>query len=38
MFHLIYYFFIKRVKLVRPLEFTDYSKEMAKEVNKSKLG
>lgn len=38
MFYLIYYFFIKRVKLVRPLEFTDYSKEMAKEVNKSKLG
>jgi N-acetyl sugar amidotransferase len=38
LFHLLYYFFIRRVKLVRPLEYIDYSKQMAKEVNKSNLG
>ena len=36
-YKLVYYFFIKRIKLVRPLEFTDYSKKMAKENNKKKL-
>ena len=34
---LLYYFFIKRIELVRPLEFTDYSKEMAKNHNKKEL-
>ena len=38
LFHLIYYFFVRRVKLVRPLEYIDYSKEMAKELNKKELG
>lgn len=34
---LIYYFFVKRIKFVRPLEFVDYSKKMARDVNASKL-
>ncbi len=37
LYKLLYYFFIKRVKLVRPLEFIDYSKEMAKKSNKDEL-
>ena len=37
-FRLIYYFFVRRVKLVRPLEYIDYSKEMAKNLNKRELG
>jgi len=37
LWQLVYYFFIRRVKLVRPLEYIDYSKEMAKNVNKSQL-
>ena len=35
---LIYYTFFKRIKMVRPLEYTDYSKEMARKVNIEKLG
>ncbi len=38
LFHLIYYFFVRRVKLVRPLEYIDYSKEMARKLNKEELG
>lgn len=38
LFHLIYYFFVRRVKLVRPLEYIDYSKEMARALNKKELG
>jgi N-acetyl sugar amidotransferase len=34
---LLYYFFIKRIKLVRPLEFMDYNKKMAKDVNIKEL-
>ena len=37
LFNLIYYFFIRKIKLVRPLEFIDYSKKMAKELNTNKL-
>jgi len=29
---LLYYFFIKRLQLVRPLEYTNYSKKMAREI------
>lgn len=35
--NLLYYFFIKRIQLVRPLEYIDYSKEMARDVNKNEL-
>jgi N-acetyl sugar amidotransferase len=38
LFQLLYFFFVKRVKLTRPLEFMDYSKKMAKEVNTKELG
>lgn len=34
---LFYYTFIKKIKPIRPLEYIDYSKEMAKEVIKSEL-
>ena len=37
LFSLIYYFFVKRIKLARPLEYIDYSKSMAKKVNIEKL-
>jgi N-acetyl sugar amidotransferase len=37
LFHLLYYFFIRRVKLIRPLEYSDYSKQMAREVNSREL-
>jgi len=36
-FSLIYYFFILRIKFVRPLEYTDYSKAKARKVNIEKL-
>ena len=36
-FDLLYYFFIKRIKLIRPLEYIDYSKEMAKQMNTKEL-
>lgn len=38
LFTLLYYTFLKRIKLVRPLEYTDYSKAMAREVNSNELG
>jgi N-acetyl sugar amidotransferase len=37
-FSLIYYFFILRIKFVRPLEYTKYSKAKARKVNIEKLG
>ncbi len=37
LFQLLYLFFVKRIKLVRPLEYTEYSKQMAREVNTKEL-
>lgn len=38
LFHLLFYFFVRKIKLARPLEYTDYSKAMAREVNSKELG
>ena len=34
---LLYYFFVRRVKMVRPLEYLEYNKEMARETNAREL-